>query len=494
MIHTANADTTYYGMFHQSLATCETQNNRCEGNYYIGYDSMLAVYGQNSAMLSVNAKFNTFMSDYVYRSVASLSRNEALSAPKEYNTECLPSPGDANATVASIFAAAGSTIWQEDKESGLTWSAPAQERVSYLAAGDVRAQAAGTVKYYSVTLTDGTVTETLQVAKGDTIELPATLLRKGYDVYGTVGGIQIDFDDYEVSASVTVQILYKPRVYPVKFYLTFDGKETVYLYKPVDFGSVIEPPENPESFRDANGDLHVFIRWDGYKAGMTLSTEGASFRAVFRNDGKHFYDDGHDTVCNVCGFEREMVHDFYSEWEQEADIHYHVCSGCDLRTGEGQHTFDAGTVTKKPTASESGERTHLCTVCAYARKESIDAPPVMTEAPQTWEQGSETGITFRSDALFLDFLSVSLDGVTLAATDYTVSEGSTVVTLTAAYLDTLTVGEHTLTIHSTSGDAAATFTVTEASFPVLAVLLPVGALALLALAFFLLRKKKNGEK
>ena len=54
---------------------------------------------------------------------------------------------------------------------------------------------------------------------------------------------------------------------------------------------------------------------------------------------------------------------------------------------------------------------------------------------------------------------MELDGKTLDEKNYTVKEGSTVVTLKADYVATLSVGEHTIGIVSTNGTATTTFTV-----------------------------------
>ena len=68
-------------------------------------------------------------------------------------------------------------------------------------------------------------------------------------------------------------------------------------------------------------------------------------------------------------------------------------------------------------------------------------------------------MSFTSNAAFSDFLRVELDGKTLDEKYYTVKEGSTIVTLKADYVATLSVGEHTIGIVSEGGTATTTFTV-----------------------------------
>ena len=56
-------------------------------------------------------------------------------------------------------------------------------------------------------------------------------------------------------------------------------------------------------------------------------------------------------------------------------------------------------------------------------------------------------------------MGVKVDGKSVDEKYYTVKEGSTIVTLKAGYLNTLTVGSHTLEIIWTDGSASTAFTV-----------------------------------
>ena len=87
-------------------------------------------------------------------------------------------------------------------------------------------------------------------------------------------------------------------------------------------------------------------------------------------------------------------------------------------------------------------------------------PPEIIEGKgQSITAGEKKELTFKSNAAFSDFVRVELDGKTLDEKNYTVKEGSTVVTLKADYVATLSVGEHTIGIVSESGTATTTFTV-----------------------------------
>ena len=68
-----------------------------------------------------------------------------------------------------------------------------------------------------------------------------------------------------------------------------------------------------------------------------------------------------------------------------------------------------------------------------------------------------------SNAAYEYFQKVQVDGKDLDVSNYTVKEGSTIVTLKAEYLETPSVGKHTLAIVSETGTATTEFTVKAAA-------------------------------
>lgn len=90
-------------------------------------------------------------------------------------------------------------------------------------------------------------------------------------------------------------------------------------------------------------------------------------------------------------------------------------------------------------------------------------PVIIAGANGTWQKGAEDGLSFTSNAAFADFVKVQVDGKDLAASDYEVEEGGTIVTLKASYLETLSVGKHTLAIVSDTGTATTEFTIQAAT-------------------------------
>ena len=88
--------------------------------------------------------------------------------------------------------------------------------------------------------------------------------------------------------------------------------------------------------------------------------------------------------------------------------------------------------------------------------------PVMLEGDgQSFHKFAPTTLTFRSSAPYEDFLEVQVNGETIDPSNYTVSEGSTVVTMSAEYLASLNAEEHQVKIVSKTGAPTANFEVIE---------------------------------
>ena len=87
----------------------------------------------------------------------------------------------------------------------------------------------------------------------------------------------------------------------------------------------------------------------------------------------------------------------------------------------------------------------------------------------TWIKDSDSNATITvkrseaDDTCFSHFSGVQIDGTTLAAGDYEARSGSTVITLKAATLQKLSVGDHTVTISFDDGKAETKLTVKAAS-------------------------------
>lgn len=87
---------------------------------------------------------------------------------------------------------------------------------------------------------------------------------------------------------------------------------------------------------------------------------------------------------------------------------------------------------------------------------------IIQGADQTYTKGSGATLTITGDGDYADFSAVQVDGTNIDAANYSVAEGSTVVTLSNAYLESLGNGSHTFTIVWVDGTASTTLTVKAA--------------------------------
>lgn len=76
-----------------------------------------------------------------------------------------------------------------------------------------------------------------------------------------------------------------------------------------------------------------------------------------------------------------------------------------------------------------------------------------------WTKESSEDLTFIANGAYSKFTGLEIDGDAVDPESYTVSSGSTVITLKVDYLNTLTSGEHTITVLYTDGEATGRFTI-----------------------------------
>lgn len=166
-----------------------------------------------------------------------------------------------------------------------------------------------------------------------------------------------------------------------------------------------------------------------------------------------------------------------------------VCQNDETHVETAEATV-TGTVTREAACAEPGETTYTavftadwasaqtktlkdipalghdykdgkCTVCGAMDPDFKAA--ITAGANGIWQKGTKSDLSFTSNAAFAHFLKVQVDGKDLDASSYTVKEGSTIVTLKAEYLETLSVGKHTLAIVSETGTAETEFTIKAAA-------------------------------
>ena len=174
-----------------------------------------------------------------------------------------------------------------------------------------------------------------------------------------------------------------------------------------------------------------------------------------------------------------------------------------------KHIWDEGKVTTEPTCVNKGIKTFKCTQCDATKTEDIAAlghelthvtkkdatteefgnieywncskckknfsdsegtneitgstvipklaPSIIKGDNQTVTEKEEKALSVTSNASYDDFIEVKVDGTTLDISKYAKAKGSTIITLNADYVSTLSVGAHTLDVVSKFGTATAHF-------------------------------------
>ena len=158
-----------------------------------------------------------------------------------------------------------------------------------------------------------------------------------------------------------------------------------------------------------------------------------------------------------------------------------ICSICNAPYGEinaGSNPAPTPTPTPTPTPNPTPEATTPTPDPAPATStpaastttapaSSAAAAPaqvtydILDGAGSSWTQNTDGSLAIRGSGEILKFREVKVDGVTVDPVNYTVTEGSTIITFKPEYLKSLSAGNHSFELVWTDGTAATNFTVAE---------------------------------
>ena len=220
---------------------------------------------------------------------------------------------------------------------------------------------------------------------------------------------------------------------------------------------------------DASVHTHTYGAWSNDDADhwQECTDAACTDRAgSIKDKAGHVYDDAADTTCNVCGYVRTVtppapVHTHtYGAWSSDDADHWQECT-------DASCTDKAGSVKDKAGHVYDDAADTICNVCGYVRTVT---PPAITPdykflegANGKWTKSSDKNLAFRANGEFSKFTGVKVDGTKIDADKYTAVSGSTIVNLKKEYLETLSVGKHTLTVAYTDGECSTEFEIKAAS-------------------------------
>ena len=160
-----------------------------------------------------------------------------------------------------------------------------------------------------------------------------------------------------------------------------------------------------------------------------------------------------------------------TEWKSDDTNHSHECTvaGCGviIESTKSAHTASDWIIDTPATATTAGTKHKECTVC-HRVLETQTIPSMGTELKiiavdnQIYDKASGSDVTITCNGDFAKFTGIKVDGSVVDSSNYTAVSGSTVLTLKASYLGTLTDGSHTITFVYTDGEANANLTVRTA--------------------------------
>ena len=187
----------------------------------------------------------------------------------------------------------------------------------------------------------------------------------------------------------------------------------------------------------------------------------AAFDKYFKDENGVNEITAESTVIPATGHNLTNIPAIAPTCTEAGNIEYWYCDTCDKYFCDETATDEIALADTVLEATGHSYENGKCTVCGEI---DPDFKAVIIEgANGSWQKGTKDGLSFTSNAAFAHFLKVQVDGKDLDASDYAVKEGSTIVTLKAEYLETLSVGRHTLAIVSDTGTATAEFTIEAAS-------------------------------
>ena len=198
------------------------------------------------------------------------------------------------------------------------------------------------------------------------------------------------------------------------------------------------------------------------KTPATCTESGVTtYMATFEFNGEAYTDTKEIADIPATGHNLTNIPAIAPTCTEAGNIEYWYCDTCDKYFSDETAAEEIGLADTVLEATGHSYENGKCTACGEI---DPDFKAVIIEgANGSWQKGTKDGLSFTSNAAFAHFLKVQVDGKDLDASDYAVKEGSTIVTLKAEYLETLSVGKHTLAIVSETGTAETEFTIKAAA-------------------------------
>ena len=303
---------------------------------------------------------------------------------------------------------------------------------------------------------DGSTDAVTTKWKIETVQRPAPTGLKGFDTSypgandGRITGVTdemeyIEDTDTKYYPCTGTEITgLKPGLYNVKY--KDDKNHTLNIHAHIEIKEGTGPVPSH---------THTYGAWVSDDTNHWHECTDASCSSI-KDKAVHVYDNDADTTCNICGYVRTITpptpsHTHtYGAWVSDDTNHWHECTdaSCSSIKDKAVHVYD-------------NDMDDTCNVCGYKR---VLPTPVVTYkfiegANGSWTKNSGKNLGFKVNGEISRFTGVKVDGTLIGNDKYTAVSGSTVVTLKKDYLETLSVGKHTLSVVYTDGECTTEFEV-----------------------------------
>lgn len=330
-------------------------------------------------------------------------------------------------------------------------------------------------------LIDGTI-KVIHISTIEYTEVTVTLAEQGTDAQ-QLGTIAFSLTEPKVGQSATGMALVGDNT----FYCDTKGNETNGYLDFFGLGFVM-------GWSDSSGSHFEGIFEEGETYTYTIMINGLQPYYVGKNtvvtingkpaNCKKIYHD----VEESDGYRYEEDYGFYSVTYSLAPSTYTV----KFETGEGSKVelqeIESGKTATKPATdptragytfggwyADEDRKTEydfskaiLEDTTIYAKWSAEEKKPsytILDGANQTLETGAGNDLAVRANGEVSKLIALNVDRKEVDKSNYIITEGSTIATIKAAFLDTLNEGEHTLTFVYTDGEVSTRFTIKKQATP-----------------------------
>lgn len=166
---------------------------------------------------------------------------------------------------------------------------------------------------------------------------------------------------------------------------------------------------------------------------------------------------------------KKHTHIASTTWSKDTTNHWHECTSNDGEKMEiAAHTFGEWIIDTAATETTKGSKHREC-VCGQietieipATGENTTKPDITAGAGSIHQISNGKDMTLTCSGKLEDLTGIYVDGQLLSPDNYTLKSGSTILTLKASFLDTLSIGKHTLKFQYKNNISAETdFTITR---------------------------------